>query len=187
MRVLLIDNYDSFTFNIVELLRKFPDVEIQLMKNDQDILNEQIDFDKAILSPGPNLPHRSGKLMEFISKYYEQKPMLGICLGHQALALHFGAKLLNFKTPRHGERAFIHQTTQSKLFDKIPKEFYVGLYHSWYVSDENFPKELKITSCSHSNIIMSFEHKQLPLFGVQFHPESYMSEYGPELMKFFLF
>lgn len=171
---------------MVELLRSFDFIELTVLKNDELNLGQIDDYDKIILSPGPDLPEAAGQLMEVIQHFHFRKPILGICLGYQALGQFFGAKLCNFKEPFHGEQTMLSVLTACTLFQHTPVHFKVGLYHSWYISDEDFPEELNIVAMSAEGVIMAFEHKKLPIYGVQFHPESYMSDYGREIMSNFL-
>lgn len=182
MKVLLFDNYDSFSWNIVELLRSF-DLEVEICKNDEQWSD---DFDAAILSPGPNIPQESGRLMEFINETVGKKSILGICLGHQALALHFGGELYNMEEPLHGEEETVIVEHSEGLFRNLPKEFKIGLYHSWCVAEGKLPKDLIVSARSSQGLIMALENVELGVYGVQFHPESFISEYGKEIMKNFL-
>lgn len=185
MRILLIDNYDSFTYNIVHYL-KLNSAEVDVVFNDHIPFNSILNYDKVVLSPGPGLPHEAGQLMDFIKTYYQQIPILGICLGFQALVEFFGGKLINQKQVKHGVGEVCFFENNSTLFKFLPCEFKVGLYHSWCADEKTFPKELTITSQSKSNIIMAFEHNQLPLYGVQFHPESIITENGLKIIQNFL-
>lgn len=188
MKILLIDNYDSFTYNIVELLRQICGIDFFILKNDKLHAVRDSDFDKVIISPGPATPHESGDLMSFIARFYQFKPMLGICLGHQAIAEFLGAQLINLEIPYHGYRTKIKVCVGERLFSKIPmSSFYVGLYHSWVVNKNSVPENIVVTSFSEDGHIMSLKHNQYDLYGVQFHPESYMSEFGRELIEGFLF
>jgi para-aminobenzoate synthetase component II len=186
LKILLIDNYDSFTYNIVELLRQVKNSELSIVKNDALREVNVQDFSHIIISPGPDLPEASGQLMEFIAAHYKAKPILGICLGHQAIAQFFGAKLKNFKSPFHGETATLIQRNTSSLLNKLPETFKVGLYHSWYVMDKDIPPTLSILAHSRDGIIMALQHINYPIFGVQFHPESYMTEHGLAIIENFL-
>ena len=185
MRILFIDNYDSFTYNVVELLRKF-DVALTIVKNDALDNIVITDFDKLIISPGPDLPNAANGLMPFLNKHLEHIPTLGICLGHQAIAEYFGGELLQYKNPKHGEKCRLAILKEEGLFENLPNIFEVGLYHSWYVDEENLPQELIVTAKNDNGIIMAMQHKLLPIFSVQFHPESYMSEYGFEILQNFI-
>jgi anthranilate synthase component 2 len=175
--VCILDNYDSFTYNIVGLLNECGVHSISLCKNDL-ITDEDVEAcDLLIISPGPDIPENSGRLMDVIGKYWNKKPMLGICLGMQALGIYFGAKLVQKETVSHGIKATIIRTAFEGLY--FPTEFAssrVGLYHSWMLSDEGWPEELRVTAKDTDGVIMAFSHKYLPLDAVQFHPESFMTE-----------
>ena len=168
------------------MLRSFKNVELTVVKNDKLADISISDYDKLIISPGPNLPNASGELMDFIGKHIAQIPTLGICLGHQAIAEYFGGELLQYSNPKHGERCSLQIIDDQGLFANLPKHFKVGLYHSWYVGHDGFPNELRITAQNEDGIIMATEHKTLPIYSVQFHPESYMSEYGHEILQNFI-
>lgn len=184
MNLLIIDNHDSFTYNLVQLFKELG-APINVIKNDDQALLNDIEFHKAVLSPGPGLPAEAGHLMPFIEKYFSSKSILGVCLGHQALAEYFGAKIVKDNRVKHGisSRTKI-LNTDNLLFKGISSPFYSGRYHSWYASQKDFPESLEITSLSEDGIIMSFSHKILPIHGVQFHPESIMSlENGKVLLR----
>ena len=193
MKVLLIDNYDSFTFNIVELLRQLDVDTFSIYKNDEITIDEASDFHKIIISPGPAIPSESGIILELIKALSPTHPIFGICLGHQAIAEAFGAKLKNEPVPYHGYQTSIHLVKKHSLFRNLdqnsslgPSEFRVGLYHSWSVDEDYFPVCLEITSFSKEGNIMSLRHKEFDTHGVQFHPESYMTSYGKEILANFL-
>jgi anthranilate synthase/aminodeoxychorismate synthase-like glutamine amidotransferase len=185
VRILLLDNIDSFTYNIYHYLEALgADVEV--------IDNQAIDpecltaFDALVISPGPGLPREAGKLMEVLAKAVSEKiPTLGVCLGMQAIAEYFGGRIFNQQQVKHGQQAQITQTEKSMLFQGVPEQFQVGLYHSWAV-DQNLPSKLIATAFSEDGIMMALEHSSLPVYGVQFHPESILSEYGKELFGNFL-
>lgn len=181
--VLIIDNYDSFTYNIVHLLHECGE-EVEIWLNDKFNLEDVDAYDKIILSPGPGLPKEAGLLMAVIEKYSKTKSILGVCLGHQAIAEHFGGELVNLAKPMHGLATKVHILKQEELlFKDVPSLFMAGRYHSWAVSKNSFPKELEITSVDESGTIMSLAHKKLQVRGVQFHPESILSEYGKEIIQ----
>ncbi len=184
MKILLIDNHDSFTYNLLELLRKFlPEKNIAL-KTYSEFQNHR-DFDKIVISPGPGNPREYPKIIELF-KQYPRKPIIGVCLGHQIMALAFGAKMENIP-PVHGQPRKISLREPVNIFRNIPKTFQVGLYHSWLVSKDNFPEELRILATSHpEDYIMAIKHKSFPYFGLQFHPESYISEFGDQILSNFL-
>lgn len=186
MRILFIDNFDSFTYNVVELLRQFDELSYEVVTNDNLHAIELSDYDKVLISPGPDLPAAAGGLLPFLKQYATQIPILGICLGHQALAVHFGAELARYANPKHGEKTVLNILKQDGLFTNLPQGFEVGLYHSWYVKRESLPAELEITAVNEEGIIMAMQHKKWPLYSVQFHPESFMSCYGKEILHNFL-
>ena len=192
MKILLIDNYDSFTYNLVHYLEG-QDATVVVVRNDEINFDVVQQFDKIVLSPGPGLPKGAGLQPKLIEQFATVKPILGVCLGFQALVEFFGGKIFNQQDVKHGvaEKCRIvvpsgKITSDSKLFAGIEKEFNVGLYHSWAAKKEKFPDDLKITALSENDIIMAFEHKALPVFGVQFHPESILTENGHQIIANFL-
>lgn len=184
MKVLLIDNFDSFTYNLAHYIEA-EGVEVQVVRNTQ--LNEFVihDFDRIVFSPGPGLPYQSQGMIDVIEQFYRNKPMLGVCLGMQALAEFFGGSLYNMKVVKHGVSEPTNQIGKSKLFDEIPQSFEVGLYHSWAVS-EPLPDCLIPTLRSKSGVLMGLEHKSLPIYAVQFHPESILTPHGKIIIQNFL-
>ena len=187
LQVLLLDNHDSFTYNLVQLLRECG-VEQQLVIRTCDDEPALINwhFDRIVLSPGPGLPSESGFLAEYIRLYAGKVPMLGVCLGHQAIAEYFGARLAQLSHSVHGERSPVDVDTESLLFRGLEPRIHCGRYHSWVVEPASLPPALKITATDLQGNIMAFEHRQLPVYGVQFHPESYMTEGGGLMMRNFL-
>ena len=185
MRVLVLDNYDSFTYNIVHILREIDDLDIQVVKNDKIKIIEVDSFDKIILSPGPSLPIDSGKMNELILKYYNSKSILGICLGHQAIAENFGGKLYNMKEPLHGVQTNIY-LDNDYIFDGIESEIQACRYHSWSVDKDSFPDELKIIARDLDGVIMALSHKRYDLKGIQFHPESIQTKTGFNMIQNFI-
>ena len=183
--MILIDNYDSFTYNVVQYLKELG-ISPQIFENDKVTIEElkQIKFDKIIISPGAGNPDTAGISMNVIKEFYKTKKILGICLGHQCIAQFFGSKIIKSETPTHGKTSKIIVDNNSTLFKNLPKEFNVTRYHSLIVQD--LPKDLKLTAKTNDNIIMAFEHKNLPLYGVQFHPEAILTEYGYELLENFI-
>ncbi|MBT3209583.1 MAG: aminodeoxychorismate/anthranilate synthase component II [Bacteroidetes bacterium] len=183
MNIALIDNFDSFTYNLVHILEQFAD-EIQVVRYNLVQIDSLEQYDRIILSPGPGLPSDLEKLNQIIEMYSSLKPILGICLGHQAIAEYFGAKLKNLKEPDHGiQKNTIVIDKKEILFREIPEKFLSGRYHSWAANDRNFPDELKITAIDEDNRIMGISHKTLNIKGLQFHPESIMTEYGKEILE----
>ncbi len=188
MKIVILDNYDSFTYNLVHLVEKILQQKIDVVKNDEWGLDGFAAYDKIILSPGPGIPEESGMLLPVIKKYAASKALLGICLGHQAIAQSFGAKLINLKQVYHGVATPIsiqHATCnmQHNLFSGLPKKIQVGRYHSWIVSKENFPTELEITAVDDNGYIMALQHRSLNVTGMQFHPESILTPQGEAIMQ----
>lgn len=185
MRILLLDNIDSFTYNIYHYLEALS-ADVQVVDNTAIEPETLTAFDALVISPGPGLPHEAGKLMEVLSAAVSAKiPTLGVCLGMQAIAEYFGGTIFNQPEVKHGQQATITHTNESLLFKGIPVQFNVGLYHSWAV-EEKLPSDLIATAFSQDGIMMALEHTSLPVYGVQFHPESILSEYGKELFGNFL-
>ncbi len=186
MEIALIDNNDSFTYNIVELIRRIEGKNPAVISSDNLSIGELKKYERLILSPGPGLPDEFPVLQEILTEFHNTVPVLGICLGHEAIARFFGAELEHLPSVVHGQPKEIRVGPESALFKGIPPKFNVGLYHSWVIKKETLPDELEISALSEDGNIMSFRHKNFPLFGVQFHPESIITEYGRELMQNFL-
>ena len=183
-RVLLIDNYDSFTYNLVQLVRESSvKHELSLIRNDAEPAEVGLHFDKVILSPGPGLPEESGNLMKFIAHFAGKTDLLGICLGHQALAMHFGAKLCQSKHPAHGVDSVVSICLPDILFKNLPSEIVCGRYHSWMIDEASLPSCLEVTARDESGNIMAIRHKTLSISGLQFHPESYMTHHGRMMIQ----
>lgn len=181
--VLVLDNYDSFTYNLVHYLEAITGTVPEVMLNDAVDLEKISRCSHLVLSPGPGLPKESGALMEVIRRYYKAMPILGVCLGHQALAEFFGARLLNLDRVQHGVASRIRTVSDDPIYRGLPAELEVGRYHSWVVDRVGFPEELEITATDEAGDIMSFRHRQLPVTGVQYHPESIMTPQGMQLLK----
>lgn len=181
--MILIDNYDSFTYNIVQYLQELG-VEPKVFENDKISVKEllQMDFDSIIISPGAGNPNTAGVSMDVIKNFYQTKKILGICLGHQCIAQFFGGKIVKSQNPTHGKTSRIYFDENSKLFKGLPQGFEVTRYHSLEVKDTN----LKITARTKDGTIMALEHETFPIYGVQFHPEAILTQYGHELLKNFL-
>ncbi len=184
MKVLLLDNFDSFTYNLFHYIEAL-DCEVKVVRNNEISLSEIEAFDKIVLSPGPGLPQNSGILMALLSEFATKKPILGVCLGMQAIALHFGGSLYNLPNVKHGVAETVVQQEESKLFKGISRNFEVGLYHSWAVKPV-LPKELKATVISEKNVLMAIEHQVLPVYAVQFHPESILTPAGKKIIQNFI-
>ena len=188
MKILVFDNYDSFTYNLVHLVEKITHEKVEVYRNDQLPLEQVKAYDKIILSPGPGIPEEAGMLLPLIKEYAASKSILGVCLGHQAIGEAFGGKLVNLSTVYHGVATEIEvggrkSEVRSELFSGLPDRFEVGRYHSWIVSDENFPDELEVTARDDNNYIMALQHKQYDVQGVQFHPESVLTPDGEKILK----
>lgn len=183
MKILVFDNYDSFTYNLVHLVEKILHQKVDVYRNDQIPLEKVKEYDKVILSPGPGIPNEAGLLLPLIKEYASSKSILGVCLGHQAIGEAFGGKLINLNEVYHGVATSCRLQATSELFKDIPSEIEVGRYHSWIVSEESFPKELEITARDENNFIMALQHKTYDVQGVQFHPESVLTPRGADILK----
>ena len=184
--VLLIDNYDSFTQNLVHLIQKVKDVPVVVMRNDEDFLTELPKFKKIVISPGPGLPEESGDLMKLFDKLNPEQHLLGVCLGHQAIALHYGGKLVQYPNVYHGSRDWMQVCEgENPLFHSLPSRFHVARYHSWGV-EQNFPADLLLSAVDDAGQVLAIRHKTLPIFGIQFHPESVLCEYSEAIVENFL-
>jgi anthranilate synthase component 2 len=186
-RILMLDNYDSFTYNLVQYIEEIIGDDITVRRNDEITIAEVDDFDTIILSPGPGLPSEAGILMELISTYAPTKNILGVCLGQQAIGEVFGGMLDNLEKVYHGVSTKIRITDHNELlFKGLSSEIEVGRYHSWVVKNQNFPKTLDITAVDHNGQIMALRHKKYKVRGVQFHPESIMTPDGKQMLRNFL-
>ena len=184
MKINIIDNYDSFTHLLFRLIEEAIGVSPHIMRNDEIDHNMLKASDLIILSPGPALPKDSGELMEVIDQYHQSVPMLGVCLGHQALAEYFGAELKNLSVVAHGIRSKIRILEKEGIFLDSPDYMDVGRYHSWIVDDNNLPSCMQVTAVDDEHaFIMGLRHREFPLEGIQFHPESFMTESGLALFK----
>lgn len=183
MRILVFDNYDSFTYNLVHLVAKHKHVQVDVFRNDEIALEKVAVYDKIILSPGPGIPSEAGLLLELIKAYASEKPILGVCLGHQAIGEAFGGELINLTQVYHGVATTIQQFENSYLFHELDTALLVGRYHSWVVSENNFPGDLEITAVDENNQIMGLQHKRFDVQGVQFHPESVLTPCGEKIIN----
>lgn len=182
-KIAVIDNYDSFTYNLVHYLEDL-DCQVTVFRNDEFELDELQTFDKILLSPGPGIPDEAGLLKEVIKKYAPNKSILGVCLGQQAIGEVFGGSLKNLEKVYHGVATKIRVTNPDDvLFLNLPSEFEVGRYHSWVVSNDNFPNDLIITSVDENLQIMSLKHSKYDVRGVQFHPESILTPNGKKILE----
>jgi anthranilate synthase component 2 len=182
MKIVIIDNYDSFTYNLAHLVKELG-AEVTVYRNDQFSLGQLEPFDKIILSPGPGIPSEAGLLLDVIKHYAGHKSMLGVCLGHQAIGEVFGAKLINLSEVYHGVATPITQSGNDPIFDGMDKRLEVGRYHSWVVDRNGFPDCLEITAMSDEGQIMGLKHKNYDIHGIQFHPESVLTPQGKHIIK----
>jgi anthranilate synthase component 2 len=195
MKILVFDNYDSFTYNLVHLVEKILHQKVDVYRNDQIPLEMVKVYDRIILSPGPGIPEEAGLLLPLIKEYAASKPILGVCLGHQAIGQAFGGQLTNLSKVYHGVATKIivsgshipvsGDVTQQKnnLFAGLPAEITVGRYHSWVISEEGFPEDLEVTARDENGMIMALQHKKYDVQGVQFHPESVLTPDGEKMMR----
>lgn len=189
MKILVFDNYDSFTYNLVHLVEMILPIKVDVVRNDQLPLEKVKEYDKIILSPGPGIPEEAGLLLPLIKEYASSKCILGVCLGHQAIGQAFGGTLTNLSTVYHGLSTpiFVNENArqsshQGAVFSGLPDTLEVGRYHSWVVDKKGFPDELEITAEDEQGFIMALQHKNYDVQGVQFHPESVLTPLGKELM-----
>lgn len=182
MKTIIIDNYDSFTYNLSHLVKELG-VDVTVRRNDQFKLSDLEGFDNIILSPGPGIPEEAGLLMEVIRTYAGRKPILGVCLGHQAIGEVFGAKLENLSSVFHGVATEGTQFGIDPIFAGLPQRIVMGRYHSWVVSKEQFPDCLEVTAESNEGQIMALRHRQFNVHGIQFHPESVLTPEGRTIVK----
>jgi len=185
-KILIFDNYDSFTYNLLHAVKSLGYTEVDVIRNDRIDLASVEQYDKIILSPGPGLPEEAGVLLPLIEQYAATKSILGVCLGHQAIGMVFGAKLENIPFVFHGVQTPAQITAGDYLFAGLPEEILVGRYHSWIVSQANFPADLEITAVDEAGDIMAMRHRTLDLHGVQFHPESILTPEGIMIIQNFL-
>jgi anthranilate synthase component 2 len=190
-KILVFDNYDSFTYNLVHLVEKIIHGKVEVVRNDEIALEEIERFDRIILSPGPGIPKEAGLLLPLVRQYAPSKSILGVCLGHQAIAEAFGGKLINLETVFHGvstpvdvlEETAGSKTVAASIFEDMPARIEVGRYHSWIVADEDLPSSLQVTARDENGFIMAMRHKEYDVQGVQFHPESVLTPLGEKMLE----
>lgn len=182
MNIAVIDNYDSFTYNLVHLVKELG-AEVGVFRNDQFAMEELAPYDKLILSPGPGIPSEAGLLQAVIRHYASSKPMLGVCLGHQAIGEVFGGKLTNLSEVYHGVATNCTQMGNDPIFAGLAKRFEIGRYHSWVVDREGLPECLEVTAMSDDGQIMALRHRTYNVRGIQFHPESVLTPQGKTIME----
>lgn len=187
MKILIFDNYDSFTYNLVHLVKKLGYTDIDVFRNNKIALSDVAKYDKIILSPGPGIPSEAGLLLPLIKEYAPTKSILGVCLGHQAIGEAFGAELTNLEDVYHGVATDVNLCNEDYIFEGLKTEFKVGRYHSWIVSDQNVPDCFIITAIDSNQQIMAMKHKTYDVHGVQFHPESVLTmPHGETIVANFL-
>ena len=196
MKIVIIDNYDSFTYNLSHLVKEIG-ADVTVVRNDRFELEELQGYDKIILSPGPGIPSEAGLLLDVIREYAGKKPILGVCLGHQAIGEVFGARLENLSEVYHGVATPCHIIADDSIFEGVERDITIGRYHSWVVSDDNFPSCLEITAVSDDMTtdgeaapqprqVMGLRHRQYDVHGIQFHPESVLTPCGRQIIKNFI-
>lgn len=181
--LLIIDNHDSFTFNLVDLFRKIK-VQTDVVSVEDLDLNQVEKYSHILISPGPDVPSAYPKLFTMLERYHQTKSILGVCLGHQVLCEFFSGELYNLNEVRHGQKRLLEQVVASPLFKELPQQFYVGLYHSWAILQNSLKNSpLVATAVCDEKVLMAMQHQSLPIYGVQFHPESFMTEFGKEILE----
>ncbi len=179
MKILVIDNYDSFTYNLVHYIERVLKEPVEVRRNDRLELSDVKPFDKILISPGPGIPDEAGLTKAIIKTFGPEKSILGVCLGHQAIAEVFGGTISNMNQVYHGVSSMMKQTVKNEyLFEGVPADFEAGRYHSWVVEKDTLPGHLEITALSEEGLVMAIRHREYDVRGVQFHPESVLTEYG---------
>lgn len=187
MKLLVLDNYDSFTYNLVQYIQEILGRKVDVFRNDAIALDAVEDYDTIILSPGPGVPSEAGIMPDLLQRYAPTKHILGVCLGHQAIGEAFGGEIHNLSEVFHGVETPVRVLDATDvLFENVPEEFIAGRYHSWAVKKENLPSSLKVTAEDKAGAIMAMRHRAYEVYGVQFHPESIMTEYGKQMLRNFL-
>ena len=186
MRIVIIDNYDSFTYNLSHLIKSLG-AEVDVVRNDQFQLADLESYSKIVLSPGPGIPSEAGLLLDVIRTYAGKKPILGVCLGHQAIGEVFGGQLENLSEVFHGVATPCHIVVDDPIFSGIDRDITVGRYHSWVVSNGNLPASLEVTAVSDEGQIMALRHRELNIRGIQFHPESVLTPDGRKMLQNWMF
>jgi len=188
MRILILDNYDSFTYNLVHYINELVDDEVDVFRNDKISLDQIETYSHILLSPGPGVPDEAGILKDLIRTYGETKSIFGVCLGMQAIGEVYGGTMINLEKVYHGVSLPVNIVVDNEVtFRNIPKTINVGRYHSWVIHTENFPDILEITAMDEEKRIMGLRHKHFNIRGVQFHPESILTEYGKKMLENWLF
>jgi anthranilate synthase component II len=183
MKLLVVDNYDSFVYNLVHMMYNIGVDDITVIKNDKFQLDDVKLFDKILLSPGPGVPKDAGLMPKVIQQFGATKSILGVCLGHQAIAEAYGCKLKNLNEPLHGIASKINFLEEDYLFENTPSNFHIGHYHSWVVDEKSINSQIKILAKDENENIMSIAHEHYDVRGVQFHPESVLTENGKQIIS----
>ena len=186
MKVVIIDNYDSFTYNLSHLIKELG-AEVTVVRNDQFKLEDLEPYNKIVLSPGPGIPSEAGLLLDVIKTYAGRKPILGVCLGHQAIGEVFGGQLENLSDVFHGVATTCRIIADDPIFSGLEREITIGRYHSWVVSNEGLPECLEVTAVSDEGQIMALRHRELNVRGIQFHPESVLTPDGRRMLQNWMF
>ena len=183
MKILVLDNYDSFVYNLVHYINQLGFADVDVFRNDKISLGDVAKYDKILLSPGPGIPKEAGIMLDLIKEYADTKSILGVCLGHQAIAESFTGELENMGEVLHGVGSTINIIADDVIYTDLPKSFEVGRYHSWQVKKDSVANSFEVTAVDGNNNVMSIRHKEYDVVGVQYHPESILTENGLEIMK----
>ncbi len=183
MHILLIDNYDSFTYNLAHMLEDIPAVDLDVIRNTHLKLDALETYDGIVISPGPGIPEEAGLLMPFLEQYADKLPIFGVCLGHQAIGQYFGGSLKNTPKVYHGISSPVNTIIEDGILKNIGAEFEAARYHSWIVNEEELPDDLEVTARTHDGVIMAMRHKTYPIQSVQFHPESILTPKGKIIIE----
>lgn len=186
MKILVLDNYDSFTYNLVQYIKELTDHPVTVIRNDKISLEAIAGYDVIVLSPGPGIPKDAGIMPQLLQEYADKKPILGVCLGHQAIGECFGAKLENLSQVYHGVATSTEVVLDDPLWTSAPREFEIGRYHSWVIDKSTLPEVLKCLAKDQQGEIMAVKHRKYPVWGVQFHPESILTPLGKTILSNFL-
>tara|TARA_B100000674_G_C37771242_1_gene882618 strand:+ start:374 stop:940 length:567 start_codon:yes stop_codon:yes gene_type:complete len=183
MKILVLDNYDSFVYNLVHYIKQLGYTDVDVYRNDKIALSDVEKYDKILLSPGPGIPNESGIMIDLIKKYADSKSIMGVCLGHQAIAEAFGSELENMDEVLHGVGNKMEVVAEDSIYNELPTSFEVGRYHSWQVKKDTLGDVFKITGVDENGNVMSIRHNSLDIVGVQYHPESVLTEHGLKIVE----
>ncbi len=184
MRLMILDNRDSFTYNLAESFRKIGVEDISIFNSRSFRIEELADFERVVFGPGPGLPEDHPLMFDILNSLGSQQSVLGICLGHEALAIHYGAKIRHLSRVFHGDEGIVRWNNPPAYLSKgVSDEFSVGLYHSWILDESSLPEDIEVTALSREGLIMGIKHVDRPLFGFQFHPESFITKFGLNILR----